>query len=109
MKLVGGRNNDLFIGCPGYQFNNNKCYGTSNKNKATIFDLIPQGSKDSLIFLISAPVNSGGARGYLRGANGYLTLEYLKNGFSYSDIWINGYGQVTNKDKYSILWSGEMS
>ena len=47
--------------------------------------------------------------GCLRGANGYLTLESLENGFGNNDLWRNDFGQVTNKAKNSIWWAGDKS
>ena len=72
--------------------------------------MIPQGS---LFYLLTAPVMAMGngfmTIGCLRGANGYLTLESLENGFSNSDLWNHAFDQLTNKAKNSIWWSGDKS
>ena len=47
--------------------------------------------------------------GCLRGANGYLTLESLENGFSDSDLWNQAFDMLTNKAKNSIWWTGDKS
>ena len=50
--------------------------------------------------------------GCLRGANGYLTLESLENGFSNNDLWKQSFfydNMLTNMAKNSVWWAGDKS
>jgi hypothetical protein len=73
----------------------------------------PQGFKDLPFYLLTAPVMAMGngfmTIGCLRGANGYLTMESLENGFSNSDLWKDAKGKVSNLAKNSIWWAGNKS
>ena len=77
-----------------------------------MFDLIPKIYKNYRYYFLTAPCMTESAYmgiGCLRGANGYLTLESLENGFSDSDVWNHLNDQVTNFSKNSIWWAGDKS
>jgi hypothetical protein len=74
-----------------------------------VFDLYPQPEPPFIglyYFLITAPCMTEGyvsmGIGCLRGANGYLSLESLENGFGKNDLWFNARNLMSNKGGISI-------